>query len=137
MKFSRQSRVITALFALVTVLFMQLAVSAYACPSLAQGKSVAYSMASMQSTDHESMVGCEGVIDNEQPSLCFVHSQYGDQSSNKIEPPNPTPSLMVIAMPVVKPLAMPQRPPGDYLITSVHARETTPPLTIQNCCFRI
>ncbi|HEY0845023.1 MAG TPA: hypothetical protein VGE12_06625 [Noviherbaspirillum sp.] len=137
MKFSRQSRVITALFALVTVLFMQLAVSAYACPSLAQGQTVAMTLADIQVVDHESMVGCEGVVDAEQPSLCFVHSQYGDQSSGTAEPPSPAPSIMVVAMPVIRPSAIPQRSPGDYLITSVHARETTPPLTIQNCCFRI
>lgn len=137
MKFFRKSRVVTALFALISVLFMQLAVAAYACPSLAEGKTVAYSLATAPAIDHAAMIGCEGAIDLEQPSLCFVHSQYGDQSSGKTELPNLSPTLTMIVMPVIKSVVAPIRPPNNDIASSHLMRGYTPPLAIQNCCFRI
>lgn len=137
MTFFRKSRVITALLALFSVLFMQLAVAAYACPSLVEGKTVAYSMASKSAMDHAGMVGCEGTVDLEQPSLCFEHSQFGDQSSGKPELPSPPPSLAAIVMTVVRAIDVPVRPPSNFIASSHLMRGSTPPLTIQNCCFRI
>lgn len=137
MTFFRKSRIITALFALVSVLFMQLAVAAYACPSLVEGKTVAYAMASEPAMDHAGMVGCEGTVDLEQPSLCFEHSQFGDQSSGKPELPSPPPSIAAIVMTVVRTIDAPIRPQIHFVTASHLMRGSTPPLTIQNCCFRI
>lgn len=137
MKFFRKSRVLTAFIALFSVLFMQLAVAAYACPSMTEGKTVAYSMASTPAMDHAGMIGCEGMVDLEQPSLCFEHSQFGNQSSGKPELPNPAPSLAVIVMTVVRTIDAPVRPPSNFIASSHLMRGSTPPLTIQNCCFRI
>ena len=140
MRLPRKSRVITALFALFSVLFMQLAVAAYACPSMAEGKSVAYAFAEMTPAGqaaHDSMVGCEGTIDIEQPSLCYAHSQFGDQSSSTPEVPSFTPSLTAFVMPVIKTVEPPSRSFTDIFAASSLMRDSAPPLTIQNCCFRI
>lgn len=137
MKFFRQSRVVTALIALVSVLFMQLAVSAYACPSLNEGKTMTYDLATAPGIDHASMIGCEGQVDDELPSLCYVHSQYGDQSSGNAEQPNPSPALTITAIPVIRAVAPSVRPYSDFIASSPRMRGSMPPLTIQNCCFRI
>lgn len=137
MRLTRQSRVITALFALLSVLFMQLAVAAYACPSLTEGQTVPFVEAPVQAMDHEGMVGCEGQVDIEQPSLCHAHSQFGDQSLDKPELPNPAPSIAMVVMPAIK-ANLPSYPPAaDLAEASGLRRSSAPALSIQHCCFRI
>lgn len=135
MKRSRSSNFVAALIALFSVLFMQFAVAAYACPTLNIGQTAE---ASMQATsvDHESMSGCNGV-DMAQPSLCHVHDQTGNQSLDK-------PELRQVQAfsPVVLVAALRLTDLGDYPVlrqseSSLLARTTAPPLSIRNCCFRI
>ena len=75
MRLLRKTRCVTALFALFCVLFMQLAVAAYACPGMT-GKQAA----SMNT--HHMMPGCQG-MDMEQPNLCHAHDQIDNQSLDK------------------------------------------------------
>src|SRR5437899_6236970 len=92
MKLSRPSRFVAALIALVSMLFMQLAVAGYACPGLETGQvseSVAMS-ADAGSQSMQSMPGCAG-MDAAQPGLCHAHAQVGNQSLDKAELPHVQP----------------------------------------------
>jgi hypothetical protein len=132
MKLSRRSRFFTVLLALVSLLFTQLAVAAYACPS--QNLQQMHDMASVSAV-HAGMSGCEG-MDMEQPSLCHAHDQTGNQSLDKPETPHVAPFmpaallLAVIALDVTVPATA--LPPEIQLLQ----RATSPPLAIRNCCFR-
>ncbi|NMM26487.1 MAG: hypothetical protein HHJ12_04130 [Glaciimonas sp.] len=133
MKLSRPSRFVAACIALLSMLFMQLAVAGYACPGLnidLVSKSVA------MSTDAGSMPGCLG-MDAEQPSLCHAQAQVGKQSLDKPELP-PVQTFIAAALTLVfddiEPAFSPIVVQSDsFLLTRI----TAPPLSIRNCCFRI
>lgn len=137
MRLSRRLRFATALFALLSVLCMQLAVAAYACPSLQSLGRNAAEAASPQTAVHEGMTGCEGVVDSEQPALCYVHSQIGDQSLDKPAPPDVSPAVAVMLVPAIQDAAKAHAPPSRYVDAAGLMREAFPALTIRNCCFRI
>src|SRR4051794_23372708 len=71
----RSHRVLTALIALVSLLFMQLAVAAYACPMQAKVKPAAMAMADCHQMDRMT------------PSLCQAHAEAGKQSLDKAPTP--------------------------------------------------
>lgn len=117
MKLSRPSRIVAALLALVSVLFMQFAVASYICPTM-------------------KMDGCSGK-DMTQPSLCHAHDQAGNQSLDKpvsppVQPFMPVALVMTVASGEIGHLSQADRP-NTFLL----ARATAPPLAIQHCCFRI
>lgn len=134
----RQSRLITVFIALVSLLFMQLAVAGYACPSVQLKVAEAATMdaAKMPCTESMSMSMAIGMdMDDEQPNLCLAHCQDGHQTADRYELPVP---LDISAVPVsflvpyITPvfLGAPLQPP--------HLKRTTaPPLAIRHCCFRI
>lgn len=136
MKLSRSSRLVAALIALFSILFMQYAVAAYACPGLQTGH-VAEAMAMPSNMDSmQGMAGCHG-MDDMQPSLCHAHDQVGNQSLDKPELPQvqqfvamglglPLTSIDVVFHPAIS-------QPDSLWLT----RSTAPPLSIRNCCFRI
>lgn len=136
MRFRRQSRVVTALLALMSVLFMQLAVAAYACPTVTAGVESVHARL-MQADDHADMAGCEGIVDIEQPSLCHAHAQFGDQSTGNAELPNLSPPLALTVIPVLQIVDAASPPDLDAVATPHLARASAPPLSIQHCCFRI
>lgn len=137
MRLTRRLRFATALFALINVLCMQLAVAAYACPSLQPAAWTAAAMEPAPPAEHENMAGCEGVVDIEQPALCFVHSQVGDQSLDKPAPPDVSPSAAIVLIPA--PLnAVPEHfPLSRYADAAWRMHDSSPSLSIRNCCFRI
>jgi hypothetical protein len=70
---SRRTRHFAALFAMLAILFTQLAVAAYACP-----------MESAQSAPPPIAGDCEGMgMDAAQPGLCQAYCERGDQSLDK------------------------------------------------------
>jgi hypothetical protein len=113
---------------------MQLAVAAYACPTITAGHGD--DMMSM-STDDTSMAmsHCAG-MDKAQPNLCNVHDQVGNQSLDKPNSPQVQPfiaatlTLLYDHADVAKPY-IPVEPTSPDL-----ARTIVPPLAIRNCCFR-
>ena len=140
MRLTRRSRLATALFALISVLFMQLAVAAYACPSLqpaevAEAADTAMQMDDM--ADHDAMSGCEGVVDQEQPALCYAHSQVGHQSLDKPAMPDVPPSVAVVLVPVIADIHAAYRPLSLHADATWLMPDSSPPLSIRNCCFRI
>ncbi len=126
MTFLRRHRLITVLFALVNLLFMQLAVASYACPSAVSK----VAEAGMSRADSMSLS-----MDDGQPSLCQAHCQTGQQSADTHELPSPV-ALTALPAAFTLPVTVPvfSRAP---LQTPHLKRTTAPPVAIRNCCFRI
>lgn len=135
MKLSRTSRLITALVALCGMLFMQLAVAAYACPSWSAGQSGQIDAALASAAGMSDMPGCEG-MDQEQPALCHAHAHADSQALDK-----PAAPQIPLFMPLI--LVAAWQPPEVALPVSAAppappmTRATAPPLSIRNCCFRL
>jgi hypothetical protein len=134
MKLTRRSRFITALVALISVLFMQLAAVAYACPDLQLGKAD-QAMSVAGTPDVGAMPECTK-IDQQHANLCQSHCQAASQSvatlfHTSIESPA-LPLLAVIAA-------------GDALLPGIKAAKqsellthiTAPPPSLLFCVLRI
>ena len=125
----------TVLFALASLLFMQFAVAAYACPGgVATGVKAAETtlMAQAGMPCAESMALA---MDDEQPGLCHAHCQAGQQSADKYQ----VPGFAAVAdlgtgFPLSRVAPMPM---GTTLQSPLLRRITAPPLSVRNCCFRI
>ncbi|MBS0309505.1 MAG: hypothetical protein JSS58_11135 [Proteobacteria bacterium] len=134
MKPSHSFRLVTALVALISVLFTQLAVAAYACPGM-KIEQVSQAVA-MPMEDHQAMSGCAG-MDDVQPGLCHAHDHAGNQSLDKpelplIQPFVPTGFVLAIGFTEIIDRPLTARPTSIVL-----TRAAAPPLAIRNCCFRI
>ena len=129
----RRTRCMTALLALVSLLFMQLALASYVCPGeLAQ----LTPLAGAQQSGMPCAEPMSTVADNEQPNLCKAHCEDADRSSAIVKVPTmDAPDALVAYF-----LADPSRPilsGGLPLQMPLLQRSTAPPLNIRHCCFRI
>ena len=134
MKPTRKVRILTAFVALCGMLFMQLAVAAYACPGLT-GAGTTEAVAAHQ-LSVRSMPGCDQP-DPAKPALCHAHCLDGKSSLDKPDAPVVAPAAIVVSaiLTPLEPLApalLPGTQPASFL-----QRITAPPISIQNCCFRI
>jgi len=147
MKLTRPSRLIAACVMLFSMLFMQLAVAAYACP----GVTMQHTQMEPAKTDNNrdmykvvmaehsivaDMPGCTGE-DPVQPNLCQAHDHTGHQSLDKPNIPAvssfiPTTLLLALVTADNSKLSQHFEPQSQKL-----SRTTAPPLSIQHCCFRI
>lgn len=134
MKLPRYSRVVAALLAMVSMLFSQLAIAAYACPNNEVVQSAQALVAEAVTHDHHATMDCEQVMD--QTALCHAHCQAEKQSIDKPQIPNLTPSVAILLIPAISDSTVPYRPviavAGTWLM-----RDSAPPLSIRHCCFRI
>lgn len=132
MRPNRRHRVHLALVALLSLLFMQLSVAAYACTGLAAalGGDDAPVMAA-----GDAMPDCEG-MDAEQRALCHAHCHGQSASADVSVPPAlALPSIDLIGTAVF----LASRQPvveDDPTAPAVLSRATAPPIPIRNCCFR-
>ena len=121
----RITRKLAACIGLSVLVFAQLAVSAYACPVLAQA---------MEATQQAATPPCHE-MDMDQPALCQSHCQDAQQSVNDVQPELAllgfVPGLIVTIDSSAQETL--QLPPASPLLL----RSTSPPLSIRNCCFRI
>lgn len=133
MKLTRKIRLTTALLALVSMLFMQLAVAAYACPNFKMSNESGM-MFSQQESMADSMPDCNQ-SDSKQPALCHAHCQDQQQSLDRTELPPVSPALAIgFFIPITSPdLSL---PPSQFLAFPL-ACTSDPPISIRNCCFRI
>lgn len=133
MKFFRPHRLITAFVMLISMLFMQLAVAGYVCPTLGIGE--VDTSAQMVMNGDETVSGCAGT-DMVQPSLCHANDQIGNQSLDKPAAPAVQPfiaaSVTLVNIQTVD-YFVDTRPRLPLLL----ARPIGPPIAIRNCCFRI
>lgn len=135
MKTSRPSRILTAIAAIFSMLFMQLAVAMYACPGMPTGGQDGAMQASVVAVD---MANCEG-MDKSQPSLCHIHA-HGELSKQSLEK-SPVPDVppfvagtLVLDLQFFDVAALPETKPYPPVTLT---RSTAPPISIRNCCFRI
>ncbi|OWW19924.1 hypothetical protein [Noviherbaspirillum denitrificans] len=137
MRLSRHSRYVTALIALFSVLFMQLAVAAYACPTVKNSAEIASNAGWASASAHSDMDGCEAGMDTELPALCFAYSQEGNQSLYKPPVPDIQPAVVVEIIRATVATVLDFR--TDVTPAPAHwlTRASDPPLSIRNCCFRI
>jgi hypothetical protein len=123
---------VAALVALFGLLFMQLAVAAYACPKL----SPVQQQSTMLDASGQPMKDC-AQIDKQSPSLCQADSHQTAQSSDTPNPPSIPPfvatGLILHVVPAEEPDHVAFLLPAGFL----HASSTAPPVAIRNCCFRL
>ena len=125
-------RFITVLFALMSLLFAQLALAAYSCPGSGSRAAEVAAMAQQGMPCVESMTMA---MDEKQPSLCDAHCQADQQTSSTYQIPALA-SLPDLGADYLTPRILPA-PPGAPLQAPLLRRTTAPPLAIRNCCFRI
>lgn len=116
-------------FLIASLLFLQVAVAAYACPQV----SVALSAEGTKMTDCAAMEK----LDQNNPGLCAEHCHVGEQASHQVEPPivaGASGPGFVVLFPVVE--ALRAEPPSasfaDPLVLT-----SAPSHAILHCCFRI
>jgi len=132
MPLNHHTRLLTAFIALVSLLFMQLAVAAYVCPSTGPKAAAVAAMAEAGMPCAESMTLNR---DEAQPSLCQAHCQAGHQTADKYELPFPN---AIGALPAD--FTLPVRVPavsGASLQAPHLVRTTAPPVAIRYCCLRL
>jgi hypothetical protein len=130
MSLRRKQRVVAALIALFSMLFMQLAVASYACPG------VQAAMTDAMSDDAAAMPDCED-DGASRSALCHAHCQDGKSSLDKPEVRTVAPAAGLLSAIVV---AADPAPPGrqaGFDSPSLLRRTTAPPISIRHCCFRI
>lgn len=129
---NRRNRLITMLFALVSLLFMQLAVASYVCPGTA---SKVAEVAAIAQTDLPCAESMTLAMDESQPNLCQAHCQAGQQTADRYELPA---SVVMVTLPAD--FTLPVTAPvfvGASLQAPHLKRTTAPPVAIRNCCFRL
>ena len=128
----RRNRLFTVLIAVLSLLFMQLAVASYSCPGAASKAVEMTDMAQAAMPCAESMAS---TMDDQQPNLCHAHCQAEHQSADKYQVPAPValtdigPSFIALRL-IPVPLGAPLQAP-------LLVRTTAPPLAVRHCCFRI
>lgn len=136
MTWNRRNRFTTVLFALVSLLFMQLAMAGYSCSGSTAKRVEA---AEVAATAHSDMP-CGGsmtllTMDEEQPSLCHAHCKADPQTADKYQVPG-LPALADLATDFPLPRVTPA-PLGAPLQAPLLRRTTAASLAVRNCCFRI
>jgi hypothetical protein len=134
MKLPRKYRILTALIALFSMLFMQTAVASYACPRL-QTDHAPDSMVADQASG-PAMPGCDQP-DPASPALCHAHCLDAKASQDKPSAPIVSPAVVLVSTLLLplEPLRPLAQPVADQ--PSLLQRITAPPIAIRHCCFRI
>lgn len=128
LKQTRRSRLFTALFALCVLLFAQLALAGYHC--LGAGSEPAHA------TSAEADMPCAemmAVAQEEERGLCHAHCQVSRQSVDNHQPPVPVTLQQLATGLTVEPAQ-----PAQHTRAQRRAPwpSSSPPLAVQNCCFR-
>lgn len=137
MKRSGLSRFVTAIIALLSMLFMQLALASYACPDYVKKGPEQQELVMSTQAAMPSMDACMKA-DPSQPSLCNAHGQQVDRYSLD-KPQNPPVQAFAPAgwaLPL-HPIGLGDRATPNPLQTGALSRATAPPVAIRHCCFRI
>lgn len=139
MKTSGTSRLLTAIVAIFSMLFMQLAVASYACPRTSSGTDKNVTSATAMSGDMAGdMANCDG-MDPAQSTLCHTveHGELIKQSLDKPPVPDVPPFVPVALMSDLKIFDLLVFPAFQTYPPIALTRTSAPPISIRNCCFRI
>lgn len=120
------------------ILFAQMSVAAYACPSnMVSGNATADAITAM-----DAMVDCEQMgegmgrhLDQANPGLCAEHCHPTQQSDHTQAPT--VPAALLIALYTVALTVDASRPDGLAPTADSRLHAAPPPLSILHCCFRI
>ena len=119
---TRALKIIAARIGIAALLFSQLAVAAYACPTVMTGGELA---AVMTTEDmRAAMPDCE-MSDSGNPNLCLEYSQVGSQAVQST-PQAPLPAVILNPVAVVD-LPQPVQQAGIIALSLLPERETSPP----------
>jgi hypothetical protein len=130
MKQRRSSRLAAACIALFSILFMQLAVAAYACPNLMQEPP-----APMFDSLGQPMADCQEA-DPHSPALCDAHTHRLASSLDKPDVPAVPPFVaagFALALSWPDDATPLSAPPPVFL----HACGSSPPMAIRHCRFHL
>ena len=136
MKPLRTRRLLSALVALLGMLFMQWAVASYACPGWQAGSDGGAAQAAQP--DMPPMPDCDQQPpDAARSALCHAHCHDGQASPDRAEAPVVFPAAVIVStLPAApEPLvadASPDAEPPSFL-----HRATAPPVSIRHCCLRL
>lgn len=135
MKPSRSTRFLTAVLAIFSMLYMQLAMASYVCPGMTMGSQAAMASPHAMAAD---MSDCEG-MDRSQPTLCHLdaHGDSPTQSLDKTPPPDVPPFVPAALIADLQFLDVVPVPDARPYLPIVLMRTTAPPIAIRNCCFRV
>jgi hypothetical protein len=100
--FSQTFKCLIAQAAVTVVLFAQLAVAAYACPTI-DGPASVIAAANAEAT-HAAMPGCDMGKNDSNPNLCLQHCQAGDQSVQTLPHLAVPPLAAVPALSILEPV---------------------------------
>lgn len=128
-------RFLTAVVAMLSILYMQFAVASYVCPGTLRGGG--NGTPSFQATMMD-MPDCQG-MDAMQPQLCYLYAHGGlsKQSVDKTPAPDVppfVPATLVLDLQFIDAVLIPEAQPYRPIALT---RTTAPPVAIRNCCFRI
>ena len=130
MIYPRRIRFVSAVVALLSLLFMQVALAAYACPNLIPAKNTP-----MLDSSGQPMANCTEA-DKQSPALCYADTHKQSPSLDKPDAPSVMPFVATgFALPLLWPedgASMPNPP-----LVFLHASGTSPPIAIRHCCFRL
>jgi hypothetical protein len=130
MRHFRRIRLLSAIVALSSLLFMQLAMAAYACPNLVPAAS-----APMLDSKGQPMADCPQ-LDRQSPTLCHADTHKPTPSLDKPGTPSVMPFVATgFALPLLRGderIPLPAPP-----LVFLHASGTSPPIAIRHCCFRL
>jgi hypothetical protein len=134
MKTSRSTRFLTAIVAMLSILYMQFAVASYVCPGMQAGSESGAASVHAVMAD---MPNCEG-MDAMQPQLChlYAHGELSKQSLDKPAPDIPpfVPAALMLQLQLIHAVFIPDAHPYRPIALT---RATAPPVAIRHCCFRI
>ncbi len=119
---------------IAAILFVQMAVSAYACPSVLKSGDKTANVATTDSMP----VDCDqmaGMLDPAAPSLCYTHCHNHEQSADHAGSPMLPPALFATLYWLGT--QTPVEPVSDTPDASVLHAALPPPHAILHCCFRI
>lgn len=134
MNINRRPRLIGALLALVSILFIQIVLAGYVCPKpVMQPSDSAIAAMTSQSA---AMPGCDG-MDMAQPALCHASAHVQHQSLDKHDVPSVQPFVPAAMSFVLVHAVLPIPTNSVELDTTWLTGGSPPALSIQNCCFRI
>ena len=130
---SRRSRPFAAFLAILALLFAQAMASVHACGDF-KASTAAFAAAAAAAVPHDG--DCCDPATPQPDSACDNHCQQAKQAPERVQVSSVMPPL-AIAFVIPAALALPQAPPAPVTAAPDLARDTQPPISIRNCCFRI
>jgi hypothetical protein len=136
MKNLRPSRVLGAILAIVSMLFMQLVLAGYVCPQTDGSRLAPAPAAVAVSGAAVSMPDCVDT-DVTQPTLCQASAHTVHQSLDKHELPSLQPFVPADLILILVSTSLPKSSSALALDTVRQSGAPPTPLAIRHCCFRI